>query len=400
MDSIQTVKKSTSIAIIGAGIGGLSAALALQSRGFGVRVFEQAHALGEIGAGLHLSPNGLKVLNALGLERGLSLVAARPTAISIKHFATGSSNFESRFDDQFERRFGTPFYSFHRADLHATLSRAVIEFDPDCISLKHQAVNIVDGNDGVTVEFDNGATEQTEILIAADGVHSRVRASVHGELDARFTGHVAYRGMVATETLPPNFVEPKFNVWVGPGKHFVAYPVRRGELINYVALIEEDGWQGESWTTKADKEVFARNFKGWNEIVRALVDLTLQGECYKWALLVRDPLPTWSTKRVTLLGDAAHPMVPYLAQGAAMAVEDAWVLAACIERGANCATALRNYEQARLERTTKMQAASWEQGQLNHAVGRSDDEFRGGGFADPSWIYSYDATELFPRRST
>lgn len=397
-DPIRPVKKSTSITIIGAGIGGLSAALALQSRGFEVRVFEQARALGEIGAGLHLSPNGMKVLNALGLEHALASVAARPRAISTKHFRTGIANFEGPLDDEFERRFGAPFYSFHRADLHAALSRAVLANDAGCIAVDHQAVDIVEGDDGVTVEFENGTAKRTEILIAADGVHSRVRASIHGEIDARFTGHVAYRGMVATETLPADFVEPKLNVWVGPGKHFVAYPVRRGELINYVALLEEDSWQNESWTTKADKDMLARNFEGWNEIVRALVELTLQGECYKWALLVRDPLASWSTGRVTLLGDAAHPMVPYLAQGAVMAVEDAWILAACIDRDADSGSALRNYEQARLARTAKMQAAAWEQGRLNHAVGRdaNGEEFRGGGFADPGWIYGYDAVDLFP----
>ena len=189
----------------------------------------------EIGAGLHLSPNGMKVLNALGLEHALASVAARPRAISTKHFRTGVANFEGPLDDEFERRFGAPFYSFHRADLHAALSRAVLANDTGCIAVDYQAVDIVEGDDDVTVEFENGTAKRTEILIAADGVHSRVRASIHGEIDARFTGHVAYRGMVATETLPADFVEPKLNVWVGPGKHFVAYPVRRGELTDVPA---------------------------------------------------------------------------------------------------------------------------------------------------------------------
>ncbi len=392
------MRDSTSTAIVGAGIGGLTAALALQQRGFTVHVFEQAGSLGEIGAGMHLSPNGMKVMHALGLESACGAIAARPQAISTKHFETGIANFEGLLDAAYEARFGAPFYSFHRADLHAVLVDAVRGNDPECISVDRRAVDIVEGADGVTIEFSAGASASVDVVVGADGVHSQVRASVHGQLDAHFTGHVAYRGMVATDTLPQGFVEPKLNIWVGPGKHVVAYPVRRGELINYVALIEEDDWQHESWTTKADKNTLARHFDGWNEIVRTLVDLTLQGECYKWALFVRDPLPAWSTPHVTLLGDAAHPMVPYLAQGAVMAAEDAWILAACLEAQSNSKSALKIYEQARLERTSDVQAAAWEQGQMNHAVGRDadGDRFRGGKFADPAWIYSYDAVELFP----
>ena len=392
------MNNSMSIAIVGAGIGGLTMALALQERGFSVRIFEQTKTLGEIGAGMHLSPNGVKVLNALGLESAMAAIGARPQAISTKHFRTGLANFEGALDAAFEARFGAPFFSFHRADLHAALCDAVKINDPGCIEVDRCAVNVVEDADGVMIEFGDGACASADVVIGADGVHSRIRACVQGEFDERFTGHVAYRGMVATDALPPDFVEPKLNIWVGPGKHVVAYPVRRGELINYVALLEEDNWQGESWTTKADKDTLAGHFKGWNEIVQTLVDLTLQGQCYKWALLVRDPLPAWSTARITLLGDAAHPMVPYLAQGAVMAVEDAWVLAACLEREANANAALRSYEQARLERTARVQAAAWEQGQLNHAVGRDaeGDRFRGGGFADPAWIYGYDAVGLFP----
>ena len=392
------MNKSTTLAIVGAGIGGLAAALALQQRGFTPQIFEQATGLGEIGAGMHLSPNGMKVMNALGLKRACAEIAARPQAISTKHFQTGRANFEGPLDAAYEARFGAPFYSFHRADLHAAMVGAVLDNDPACITVDRRVVDVIEDADGVTIEFSNGSSVGADVVIGADGVHSQVRASIHGEFDARFTGHIAYRGMVATDALPPDFVDPKLNIWVGPGKHVVAYPVRRGELINYVALVEEDDWEDESWTTKADKDRLAENFHDWNEIVRTLVDLTLQGECYKWALLVRDPLPAWSTARITLLGDSAHPMVPYLAQGAVMGVEDAWILAAYLEREADTRSALRSYEQARLERTSKVQAAAWEQGQMNHAVGRNPDgdHFRGGTFADPSWIYSYDAVDLYP----
>ena len=386
------------IAVVGAGIGGLSAALALAQRGFTVRVYEQATALGEIGAGIHMSPNGMKVLTALGLGDALEAVAARPQAISTRHYATGIPNFEGPIDAAFEARFGAPFYSFHRADLHAALASAVTASPSVSITLNARAERFEEDATGVTLFLADGSHPRAHVVIAADGVHSRIRSLLHGEVGVRFTGHVAYRGMVATSSLAPGLVEPKLNIWVGPGKHFVAYPVRRGELFNYVAIVEEAGWQDESWTTKADKNALAQAFAGWHSTVCALIDSTLTGQCYKWALLGRDPLARWSSARVTVLGDAAHPMVPYVAQGAVMAVEDAWVLAACLANAATTAVGLLAYEDARRERTTAVQAAAWEQGQLNHAVerGTEGEQFKGGRFSDPGWIYGYDAVAMFP----
>ncbi len=389
---------STEIAVIGGGVGGLTAALALARRGFDVAVYEQAQELGEVGAGLHVSPNGVKVLHALGLEQELAKVAARPRSIVTRHYATGVAYFENAFDDAFDALFGAPFCSLHRADLLAILANAVTAQSRVRLTLDARAVRVDEDHAGASVAFEDGSRVSATAVVAADGVHSRLRANMHGGILTKFTGHVAYRGMAATAELPDGLVEPKFNIWVGPGRHFVAYPVRRGELINYVALVEEEGWTEESWTTKADKSVLAAAFERWHETVRALVGHTLRGQCYKWALLGRDPLPYWSTERVTLLGDAAHPMVPYLAQGAVMAIEDAWVLAACLAGGPDPATAFGNYERVRRDRTTAVQTAAWEQGKLNHSVGRGDDgdRFEGGGFSDPGWIYGHDVVAAFP----
>ena len=388
----------TEIAVIGGGIGGLTAALALARRGREVAVYEQARELAEVGAGLHVSPNGLKVLYALGLEQELAGVASRPRSIVARHFATGVANFENAFDDDFDARYGAPFISLHRADLLAILVGAVAAEPRVRLALDARAVRVDEASTGASVVFQDGSRTSADAVVAADGVHSQLRANMHGGITTKFTGHVAYRGMAATAELPAGLVEPKFNIWVGPGRHFVAYPVRRGELINYVALVEEAGWTEESWTTKADNNVLAAAFEGWHETVRALVGHTLRGQCYKWALLGRDPLPYWSTERLTLLGDAAHPMVPYLAQGAVMAIEDAWVLAACLANAADAAAAFDTYERARRERTTAVQAAAWEQGRLNHSVGRGaeGDHFDGGGFSDPGWIYGHDVVAAFP----
>lgn len=384
------------MAIAGAGIGGLTAAVALARRGFAVTVYEQAAALGEIGAGLHLSPNGMKVMQALGLGESLEACAARPQAICTRHYGDGVPNFEGPLDADFEARFGAPFLSFHRADLHAVLARAAQDSPAVSIVLDHRLKSLDPDDDGVTLEFANGVSAHHTAVVGADGVHSVVREHLHGDVPTRFTGHVAYRGMVATAALPPDLVEPKLNVWVGPGRHVVAYPVRRGELINYVALIEEDGWNDESWTTPADAAALKAAFTDWHDTVRTLVSTTPAGECYKWALLGRDPLPSWSRDRVTLLGDAAHPMVPYLAQGAVMAVEDAWVLAACLTDDDSIAAGFVAYEQARLKRASAVQNAAWEQGQKNHAVGREPNaDFRGGTFADPGWIYGHDVVADF-----
>lgn len=387
------------VTIIGAGIGGLTATLALQHCGIPVRVFEQARELGEIGAGLHLSPNGMKVLAALGLGDALEGIRFQPDGLAMRHYATGTAFFENAFDDAFRARFGAPFYGFHRADLHRMLHDAVVANDPRCIVVNKRLVALSESDGAVTLEFADGEHYPAAILVGADGVHSTVRTLGHSELSATYTGHVAYRGMVRSDAVAPGLVAPMMNVWAGPGAHVVAYYVRRGELLNYVALTEEDDWETENWTTPADKHALARRFSDWNPTVRALIDHTQENQCYKWALLVREPLPSWSSARTTLLGDAAHPMVPYLAQGSVMAIEDAWVLAHMLAHNGDAASALQEYERARLERTADVQRAAWKQGQLNHAVGSGDDiasRGDGGGFADSAWLYGYDVCALFP----
>jgi salicylate hydroxylase len=388
-----------SVSIVGAGIGGLTAALALQKRGISVRIYEQARQLGEIGAGLHLSPNGLKVLYALGFKNAIEKIKFQPQAIAIRHYQSGEPFFENPFDDNFLNTFGAPFYGFHRADLHKMLLEAVRANDAACIEVGMRLTQLREDDKEVRLDFEGGETRSSEILLGADGVHSTVRTLRHPQLGAQYTGHVAYRGMVSVKDVASDLIEPKMNLWAGPAAHVVAYYVRRGELLNYVALTEEDDWQTENWTTQADKATLAARFENWNDTVKALIDRTQNGQCYKWAILMRDPLESWSSSRTTLLGDAAHPMVPYLAQGSVMAIEDAWVLAYCIATINDPENALRTYEAARLERTANIQRAAWKQGQLTHAVGRGNDmsERRdGGGFADSAWIYGYDACDLFP----
>jgi len=379
------------VVVVGAGMGGLAAALALRRAGIAATVCEQASALGEVGAGIHVTPNGFKVLRALGVEAELRAAAFRPRGVSTRHHQTSEPNFEGPFDDEFERRYGGPYLDLHRADLHALLARAVVAEDPTCLQLGRKLVAASERADGLSLAFADGSCSEAGVLVGADGVHSVVRTSVAGDPSARYSGHVAYRGLVPAASIPEGTIEPKLNIWVGPGRHFVSYFVRGGTLVNYVAVVEED-WRTESWTTPGDKRSLARHFAGWSKSVRLLIDATPDDQCFKWALLVLDPLEAWSSARVTLLGDAAHPMVPYLGQGANAAFEDAWVLAHCLARDDNPAEALRRYEDLRLGRTSRIQAAAWEQGQLSHGA----EPFSGGTFSAADWIYGYDCVTDYP----
>jgi salicylate hydroxylase len=311
--------------------------------------------------------------------------AFRPAAVSTRHHETSEPNFEGPFDDDFERRHGGPYLDLHRADLHGLLARAV---GADGLQLGHKVVGASESPNSVRLRFADGSTTEADVLIGADGVHSAVRGSIHGDPGARFSGHVAYRGLVPAERIP-GAIEPKLNIWVGPGRHFVAYFVRGGQLVNYVAVVEED-WRMESWTTPGDKRALARHFADWSESVRRLIDATPDEQCFKWALLVRDPLEAWSTERITLLGDAAHPMVPYLGQGANAAFEDAWLLAHCLASSYG----LRRYEDLRRDRTRRIQEAAWEQGRLSHTVDATP--FAGGNFSVADWIYGYDCVADYP----
>ena len=386
------------VTIIGAGIGGLTAALSLQQRGVEVKVYEQSSKLAEVGAGLHLSPNAINVIRKLGLRPALEPYDFRPHALKTRHYQSGEPSFILPFDEDFEKEFGSPFVDIHRADLHRALSDAVLSNDPHAIALKKRLVSIVEKPGHVILEFEDGSVQQAETVLAADGVHSIIRSKLYDEPGAEFTGHVAYRGLVSTDALGSDLMEPDLNIWTGPGRHMVAYYLRRGAMLNYVAIVEDPEWKTESWTSPAEKEELVTRFEGWDPVVCRIIAQTKENECFKWALLKREPLDNWSSNRITLLGDAAHPMVPYLAQGAVMAMEDGWVFAHFAANYDNSADALQAYQGARIERTSNVQKAAWEQGQKEHKVGsdQGGEEFKGGNFASMAWLYGHDVCSLYP----
>lgn len=340
------------IMLIGAGIGGLTCALALQRAGIAVKVYEQAPELGEVGAGLTLSPNGSKALHGLGLTERLAELADPPSYQAVHHYQTGRVLVRRERGDLPQKEYGAPYYQIHRADLHEMLAEEVRANDPDCISLNHEFQRFSQDGDGVTAHFTNGASASGRALIGCDGVKSPVRSQMHEQESPRFTGYVAWRGLAAAADVPAEAVDPPSGIYIGPGHLFVRYLIRGGETVNYVAFVAREDWQVESWSLRSTVKEVLDEFAGFHDLVRSIIGATPPELCFKWGLFSRRPLESWSVGRVSLLGDAAHPTLPFMGQGAVMAIEDGVVLARCLAAAGSVSEAFQRYEAARVERTT------------------------------------------------
>lgn len=338
------------IVIIGGGIGGLAAALSLLERGLDVEIHEQAPELKEVGAGIQISSNGTRVLYALGLEEALKHVQVLPQRRIIRHWSTGETWNWFDLGPVTAQRYGTPHVMLHRGDLHGVLADAVRARKPDAVKLGRRCADISWNEAGAEVRFEGGDTVQAAYVIGADGIHSRVRACLFGADRPEFTGCVAWRGLVPMAELPPHLAQLQGTNWLGPHGHVLHYPVRRGEIMNFISMVERDDWQIESWVTQGTKGELANDFRGWHPDVHAIIERIETP--YKWALMVRGPMARWSKGRVTLLGDACHPTLPFLGQGGVMAIEDGYIVAACLAKYFDDpATAFARYEEIRRERT-------------------------------------------------
>ncbi|MGO8919004.1 MAG: FAD-dependent monooxygenase [Stellaceae bacterium] len=351
----MTTGKPLDVAIIGGGLGGLAAALSLLRAGIDVEVYEQSAAFGEIGAGIQIGPNASRILHRIVPAPALTARAVRPAAVHQRRWDDGRTLQHAPLGEAVEAAFGAPYYHFHRADLLRALASAL---PPERVHFRHRLAALRDRGDGVDARFENGAETTADIVVGADGIHSTVRRSLFGPERPRFTGCIAYRGLVPAARLAPLGLDVISNNWMGPGQHFVHYFVAGGELVNFVAVIERDSWTRESWTDRGEKADVLEAYAGWHEQVRSIIDAV--DETFLWALFDRAPLPRWSAGRVTLLGDACHPMLPFMAQGAGQAIEDGATLAACLQRlGAAAAPeALRLYETLRRPRATRLQELS------------------------------------------
>jgi salicylate hydroxylase len=336
------------VLIAGGGLGGLTAALALMQRGHQVRVFEQASELREVGAGIQLGANGTRLLIALGLQQAMEQVVCAATGKEMRLGTTGQRWRTFDLGEASIERFGAPYWMVHRGDFHRVLLDAVRAASPGTIRTGVACAAFEQTQDGVTLLLANGERVSGDVLLGADGVHSRVRQQMFGQGAAHFTGIVAWRGLAPMQRLPPHQRTLVGANWIGVGGHVVTYPLRRGEILNFVGVVERDDWQVESWTEPGTQEECLRDLGAWHDDVKTIIRSV--DTLFKWALLGREPLDRYAQGRVCLMGDAAHPTLPFLAQGANMALEDAIVIARCLDTGP-VEPALRRYEKARLERT-------------------------------------------------
>lgn len=341
------------VVVAGGGIGGLSAAIALTKVGFDVEVVERAGMLTEVGAGIQLSPNATKGLAGLGVLEAVAAVSSQPERLEMRIGRTGEKVFSIPIAREARQRYGAPYLHVHRADLIEVLKRAA-DFAGVKVTLGARVSAYVRDADGLRVGLDTGAIVPCDLLVGADGVRSTVRRQMLGEQEPRFTGALAWRLTVPADAAPD--LPHAAIVWAGPGRHAVTYRIRRGALINFVGVIEADKWVGESWDQPGDIIELASAFGDWAPPIPDII--AAAPGCFVWALFDRDPLPTWSGDRVTLLGDACHPMPPFQAQGAAMAIEDAIVLAKCLHMEGISEASLKRYERLRKPRTTKVLASA------------------------------------------
>jgi salicylate hydroxylase/6-hydroxynicotinate 3-monooxygenase len=344
-----------SIAIVGAGIGGLAAAATLRRVGHDVHVYEQAQAFARVGAGIQQSPNSVKVLRKLGLEPKLRALAFRPDAALNRQWDTGEITWVRQIGDDIERKYGAPYFYMHRGDLHAALAEIV---PAGIVHRGRKLVGLRQRKDRVTLDFADGTEADAELVVGADGVHYVVREILLGAEKPRFSGRVAYRTTYPASLLGGAAIDDAAKWW-GPDRHIVIYYVnpRRDELY-FVTSTPEPGFDVESWSAKGDLGMLRDAYKEFHPKVRAVLDAC--PDVHKWALFERDPLLRWSAERVTLLGDACHPMTPYMAQGAGTAIEDAAVLSRCLDGvdAGGIDAALRRYEASRKPRTARIQQIS------------------------------------------
>jgi len=360
------------VVIAGAGIGGLTAALALARRGFRVVLFEAAPRLEEVGAGIQLSPNASRVLVGLGLADRLKPHVVTPEELIVHNARTGGALARTPLGATAAQRYGAPYWVVHRGDLQQALVDAVSQEPAVTLHLGTRVEGFATDGHGITVaamrDF-RSAEERCMALVAADGLWSVLRRRLGHRTQPRFARHVAWRTLVPANAVPPDFAAPAVNLWLGSRAHLVHYPVKAGRMINVVAILRDD-WKEPGWTAAGSRAELLDRFPPgmWHAPAHELLKASAQWQ--KWALYDCPPFRRWGKGPVTLLGDAAHPMLPYLAQGAAMAIEDAAVLGACLARTPDDpAGAMRVYERMRLGRSARTQRAARRNGTLYHLGG-------------------------------
>jgi salicylate hydroxylase len=369
--------KKLRIGICGGGIGGLTAAIALQNFGYDVVIYEQAKRFSRVGADINLTPNAVKALDPLGVGDDLRASAAQPKYRISRNGYTGEETSRLAMADTALEKYGAPQLTIHRADLLLALEKKV---PAQCIKLGKKITFIEEMDEQLKIQFQDSTEDTIDILIGADGIHSTVRTKLFGKENPEFTGVIAYRAVVPRESLPEHPDLDSFIKWWGdkPEVQIVSFPLNQGKDIFIFATTPQPEWTLESWTEHGHISEIKDIYQHFS--ADAKIRLNACTEVMKSALYVREPLPTWHKGNMVLLGDAAHPMMPFMAQGAGQAIEDAVVLARCIDesKGDNLEVVWQKYENTRLERTSKIQISS-----------RSNEWLKNGGNGD--WVYEYNA---------
>lgn len=367
-------KDHVSLAVVGAGIGGLTLAATLAKFGIDVRLYEQTRRFARVGAGIQMGPNAMRVLRGLQLESALAEVAFQPPYMRNREFDTGELTFELSLGGVTEKEYGAPYFLLHRGDLHAVLQQKV---PSELIQMDKKLVGIQTAGSGVELAFADGGRVHADAVVAADGVHSIIREQMLGAEDAQFTGRVAYRAVMPVDPIKDLGLDDCVKWW-GRDRHIVIYYVSAGRELYFTTSVPDVNWTLESWSATGDLNELRTAFADFHPHVHAVLDAC--EEVHKWAIYERDPLPTWQAGPIVLLGDAAHPMTPYMAQGAATSMEDGVVLARCLAEmdGEDYQDTFAKYVASRRERTSKIQLESRANRWLRHP-------------SDPHWVYSYDA---------
>jgi salicylate hydroxylase len=381
------------VAVIGAGIAGLTVAAALTRAGVQCRVYERTPRLGEVGAGIQLSPNATRLLHRLGAAAELRAVTVRPEAIEMHRWDSGILLMRTVLGQTCEDMYGAPYYCLHRADLHALLVALLPE---DVIKLDAHCVGATDWDGEAEIRFADGSADVADVVVGADGIHSVVRQTLVSD-EPRFSGQAIYRGLIPADRLPHLLREPKVLLWLGPGQHCVCYPVSSGRSISFVATTPAGNWRTESWTEEGKVADVVQAYQGWNEEVQSLLDAA--ATVTRWALHDRAPIDRWSGRRITIVGDAAHPMLPFGAQGANQAIEDAVTLAACLRGVASSGVpqALQRYEEIRRPRTEHVQRTIAENARNHHFADGEEQRARdqsmdeNWGLRSQEWLFGYEA---------
>jgi salicylate hydroxylase len=358
----MTEKLKANVMVIGGGIGGMATALSLQRRGFPVQVYERAKVIREVGAGVVITANARRALRDLGVDAQLEAMSSTIDIFYTCHYATGEV-LRAVSKEDISRKVGIASLGVYRADLHSVLMQAVLANDPDCLHAQSEFASLTQDATGVTVQFVNGTSARADVVVGADGNASAVRSFLFPQEAPKFAGQIAFRSLIPMDLVPPSVRQRGSIMSAGPGRYLLSYPLRGGQLMNLIGLVQSGTWEEEGWTTPATKEEFAQAFVGFESDLLALIDRIPEGEVFKWGLRDREPLQNWTVGRVTMLGDAAHPMTPFLGQGACMAIEDGLILGRAFADASTLSEALTRYEQARKPRGTMVQLASREEGQ-------------------------------------